>query len=304
MALSKKSRGFLAAIRIANLPGVASHTLTGGLVAMWLAAGNPDASTAVASMAIIAIAGVLLCLGGNLLNDWHDQAWDAKHRPERALPSGHFRPATFFALGVTSLVLAAAGAWFTGLGAGIVAIGIITCIAIYTRLHKRARWTVFPLALCRGLLPLLGAFALDPALPGTAAFWIVAAHGTALFLWTCGLSFDARGESTGGGVPSLLPWIPLAAAPWIVLPWVIVDAALPAILGLLPAVIWLAIVRGPLRHTAKQRVSALLAGLPLLDLAVLVPVVQLAAPGHPFVVMIPLAAFALGRILQRAASAT
>ena len=303
MAISTKTRSFLAATRVANLPGVASHTTTGGLLAWGLL---PSATSAPGIIiALAAVAGVLLCLAGNLLNDWHDHGWDSQHRPERALPSGHFQPATFFILGMTCLIAGVAMMFFVGVFAGLVALAIATCIAIYTRMHKHARWTVVPLALCRAFLPIMGALAIHGGIPtgGDPAWWILAAFATALFAWTCGLSLDARGESTGGAGPSLAPWLLLIAAPLIPLPWLAPQSTL-AWLGILPAVIWLVIVRGPLRHTAKQRVSALLAGLPLLDLVVLMPVLPVAAVQPSWVLWIPMLAFAFGRQLQRTAAAT
>lgn len=303
MAIPTKTRSFLAAMRVANLPGVASHAATGGLLAWWLL---PDLATPWPWFTIVlaAVAGVLLCIAGNLLNDWHDHAWDARHRPERALPSGHFRPATFFVLGTTALISGVAMMFFTGIFSGLMALAIATCIVIYTRMHKRALWTVAPLAMCRALLPWMGALAIHGGAPVASdpGWWIIAAFGTALFAWTCGLSLDARGESTGGG-PTLAPWLLLAAAPLFPLPWLVPQSALTWV-GLLPAMIWLGIVRGPLRHTAKQRVSALLAGLPLLDLIVLIPVYQIVAAQPSWTLWIPLLAFALGRQLQRAAAAT
>ena len=309
MTIPGKTRSFLAAARVANLPGVASHATTGCLLAWWLlpsVAGGPATTPwPWGTIALAAAAGVLLCIAGNLLNDWHDHAWDARHRPERALPAGHFHPATFFVLGSTSLIAGVAMMFFANASSGLVALAIAACVAVYTRMHKRALWTVVPLAMCRALLPWMGALAVHGGAPAfhDPGWWIIAAFGTALFAWTCGLSLDARGESTGGGGPALAPWLLLAAAPLIPLPWLTPRFPLPW-LGLLPAILWLGIVRGPYRHTAKQRVSALLAGLPLLDLAVLIPACHLAAAGHTWMSWIPLLAFALGRQLQRTAAAT
>ncbi len=292
-------------MRVANLPGVASHAASGGLLAWWLL---PTASHGAAwpPIMLAAAAAVLLCLAGNLLNDWHDQAWDAHHRPGRALPSGHFRPSTFLVLGMCGLLAGVALMFATGMLAGMAALFIAACVAIYTRLHKRALWTVVPLALCRATLPVMAAMAVVGSLPagGDMAWWIIVAHATALFAWTCGLSLDARGESTGDSAgPQAAPWFLLAAAPLIPLPW-LQPLSQVAWIGLLPAAIWLVIVRGPLRHTAKQRVSALLAGLPLLDLLVLLPASQSTSGQPVWILWLPLVAFAIGRGLQRIAAAT
>jgi 4-hydroxybenzoate polyprenyltransferase len=248
----------------------------------------------------IALSAVLLCMAGNLLNDWHDRAWDASHRPERALPSGHFRPETFLILGSALLFLGVAAMFCFGAQAGGVALGIAACIVIYTRCHKRTVWSVIPLAMCRALLPLMGTLAMVGA---AAVSPMVLALCAALFLWVCGLSLDARGESTGGARRSPVAWIFILAAPGL-LAVVLTVHSVFSWFELTPVALWLALVRGPFRHTAKQRVSALLAGLPLLDFMVLAPVWSATLNAPHGILWIPIAAFALGRFLQRAAAAT
>ncbi len=294
---TSKFRSFLAAARVANLPGVASHTFAGVFVAAMLA---PPANPLAWTIALIVPSGVLLCLAGNLLNDWHDRAWDARHRPERALPAGHFRPSTFLATGIVTGIGGIALAAAASAAAGAVALAIALCVACYTRWHKSSVWTIIPLAACRGLLPLLGAMAAAPGAPPAA----IVAGGLALGLAVAGLSFDARGESLR---PSATrpPW-------W---PRVLMIGAIPVAAGLgplaaipaaLPALAWVVFaIAGPPRLTAKTRVSALLAGLPLLDLPVLAHAHSAAPPMMATVALaVPAAAFFAGRILQRAASAT
>jgi len=304
MDSTSKIRSFLAAARVPNLPGVACHVITGALLASW----HLQSAQAIdwERLAISACAGVLLGLAGNLLNDWHDRAWDAKYRPERALPSGHFHPAIFLAIGIGALLLGVAVMFLLNPLAGTAALAIAVCVVIYTRCHKQTIWSVVPLALCRGLLPAMGALAAadGPLETGTPAWWLIVAFGAALVLWVCGLSLDARGESTGGARRSPLPWFLLLSAPMVLAFACVRISGLPWF-AVLPVVLWLALVRGPFRHTPKHRVSALLAGLPLLDFLVLASAwaVTPAAPPH-WILWIPLLAFALGRTLQRAASAT
>lgn len=303
---SSKTRSFLSAARVANLPGVACHVITGALLACWLmpddVAGFERAPWPL--IATAASAGVLLCMAGNLLNDWHDRAWDAEYRPERALPSGHFRAEMFLAIGSACLVLGVAAMFYLSAPAGGIALVIAVCVAIYTRSHKHTVWSVVPLALCRGLLPLMGALAMtESAVWGHPAWTLILALCGALFLWVCGLSLDARGESTGGSGRSLTAWMLILAAPLFVVT-VLLRNSLFSWVDVAPVALWLAMVRGPLRHTAKQRVSALLAGMPLLDFMVLAPAWN-AAVGAPLVILwIPMIAFGLGRMLQRAAAAT
>jgi 4-hydroxybenzoate polyprenyltransferase len=303
--LSPKTRTLLASMRIANLPGVASHVVAGGLLAWWLDPGGLGGDPPWPGIVWAAIAGVLLCVAGNLLNDWHDVEWDRRHRPERALPAGHFRPRTYWMTGAVCLLVGVAMMFSRGLSAGMVALGIAACVVIYTRVHKRTVWSVVPLALCRGLLPWMGAQAvLASDSHGSEHLWMTTAAGAGLFFWVCGLSLDARRESTGEARRSPLPLGLILLAP--VLPLAMAHLRYDAARGfeLLPALIWLCVVFGPLRHTAKQRVSGLLAGLPLLDF-ILVAILWNHSPGAPmFLLWLPLLAFASGRALQRLAAAT
>ncbi len=295
-----KTRSFLASARIANLPGVACHVITGALVAGWIAGATKDPQPiAWVGISTAALAGVLLCIAGNLLNDWHDRDWDATYRPERALPSGRFGPGMFLYGGLCNLLAGVLAMFSLDWRAGCVATAIAACIMIYTRFHKRTGWTVIPLAICRGMLPLMGALAIG----GDATSPVVLGLCGSLFLWTCGLSLDARGESTGAVMRASLAWSLLIAAPllsaWVVrpfdpLPWS----------ALAPVVLWLVMVRGPYRHSAKMRVSALLAGLPLLDFVVLATAWGEFPGLSPAILWIPFIAFGTGRLLQRAAAAT
>jgi hypothetical protein len=300
MPAISKTRSFLASARIANLPGVACHVITGALIAGWIAGASKDPEPIRwVTISIAAFSGVLLCIGGNLLNDWHDRDWDAKYRPERSLPSGLFSPGMFLYCGLCNLIAGVLAMFVLDWRAGSIAMVITACIAIYTAFHKRTGWTVIPLAMCRGLLPLMGAYAIaeDAGSP------LILGLCGSLFLWTCGLSLDARGESTGAMVRASLAWSLLLLAPllaaWAVRP---IDA-LPWT-ALAPVALWLVMVRGPYRHSAKMRVSALLAGLPLLDFIVLATVWGTLPGLSPVILWIPFIAFGSGRVLQRAAAAT
>ena len=90
-----KLRALLATLRIANAPSVVSNVFLGFMLGWiydrdyW----NP-ASMHWHEAAIACLAGLMLYFSGNLANDWFDRSWDAEKRPERALPSGLFRPAS------------------------------------------------------------------------------------------------------------------------------------------------------------------------------------------------------------------
>jgi hypothetical protein len=293
-------RSLGSSLRVANLPGVASHVWAG----LVLAGGSATAAGAWAGLLPLIPAGLLLCMAGNLLNDWQDREWDARHRPERALPAGHFQPLSYLVGGGLLLLGGLGLAGLCGWPALAVALGIAVCILVYTRWHKRTAWLVLPLALCRALLPLMAA----AAMPGPVAWSGPACLAAALFLMVAGLSLDARAESAGPArcrrAARALVWLAVLV---VALPGAPVAHA--AFVGLLPLCLWLVLAFSRYAHPLKARVSALLAGLPLLDLAILIPLVLASGEGTPppaaWLVTLPaLLAWATGRLLQRAAAAT
>ena len=300
---------------MANLPGVVSHVWTGILAAHVLLPGHTPQWNMFVHFSWLAACGVLLCVGGNLLNDWHDREWDARYRPERALPAGHYPPGRFLAAGLLCLLAALVIAAICHPLAAAVCVLIIVCIGVYTKWHKQSAWTVAPLALCRALLPLMAAIAvagMGSGLVGAPWFWLLLPTA-ALFLFVASLSLDARHESRPCGARhgwvarTMILIAPLAALGfWHGNLWPSVAIAL------LPVGIWLAQVFTRLREPVKARVSGLLAGLPLVDAAFVLPYPILVlfgtfAPWDSLAtasLVVPLAAFAAGRLLQRAAAAT
>lgn len=326
----------LATARIANLPGVVSNAWLGALLGgyLWRGTAQPLTGAEVAAALVLAAAAVLVYLSGSFLNDWADRGWDAAHRPERALPAGMFRPATFLAAAV---LLAAAGVglgFVADPGSGRACLLIAVLAAGYTLAHKRHPAALFALATCRGLLVVAGFLLVEPpaglpgvhpqpdggALPPQWAAWLphafVAAHALGVFAWTAGLSAIARFEALGrpparplAAAATALLCLPLAAMSC----WWIPFHPLAATLALLPLAAWLALALTVFRAPLRRRVSALLAGFPLVDMAAALPLaLALTPPGAtPFAapllaagLLVPAAAFALGRLLQRLASAT
>jgi hypothetical protein len=276
-------------------------------------------------------AGLCLYFSGNLANDWFDRKWDAKNRPERALPAGLFTPFSYLvAAGFLAINGLLAAATLTHL-ALYTAIAIIVLITLYTWLHKRTRWAVIPMGLCRAGLYGLGFFAIWPHAesfdahyrmsgPYAWSFWIyivgfLSAHAFGILIYIAGLSLAARYESIDDpphGMVLLsraMLFLPLAAMS----AWWVYWYPLPAIIGLIPFGAWLALSLTRYRRPVPVLVSALLAGIPLIDLIAAVPLsISLLAPDENLLeqpllfatILIPLVAFALGRLLQRVAPAT
>ena len=161
MSRPGKVRALLATLRIANAPSVVSNVFLGIVLGWivrfsWRGLALSDFDWGRASLACCG--GVLLYFSGNLANDWFDRHWDAEIRPERALPSGQFRPFSYL---IFSLLFAASGiliGFWLRLTSGYVALLICLLICIYTYFHKRAIWAVIPMGLCRAGLYFFGFF--------------------------------------------------------------------------------------------------------------------------------------------------
>lgn len=310
--ITEKLSALAATARIANVPSVAGNVSVGAFIA--LASGS---TTAPQRFPIAAAAGICLYLAGNFLNDRVDRHWDARHRPERALPRGTFTPALYSwmaaAFSLSGIGLAAEA----NLQCLPVATAIVALILLYTAIHKRSAWSVIPMGLCRGLLPLFGFLAcIDPARnTDTASLAWLAASGAALFCHVAGLSLSARHESASG---TSIPWPACglflaagcaAAAPaaWSLL----VSRALgtPAspstpLLATAAYVAWILLCHTRFRHPPARRVSMLLAGIPLVDCLAVLPFAGIMGTHHIALLWIPPLAFLAGLALQRLTPAT
>lgn len=325
-----KVRALLATLRIANAPSVVSNVWLGYMVG-WLAVWNwwdPNAM-AWGNAALACLSGVLLYFSGNLANDWFDRNWDARMRPERALPSGLFPPSAYL---ISAVILASAGiilAFFLNPMSGYSALFIVAAITIYTYFHKRAIWAVIPMGLCRAGLYFLGYFAtwlsfdqLDAA--GYDA-WSYALDkletpvilGFGLFSYIAGLSLSARYEGMADA-PQGPKVISLAM---LILPIPAMSSSymgyfpLFGIVGMLPFAAWLALCLTRFKKPVPRYVSALLAGIPLVDFIASAPIALGLSgslieqdlgdlPQLVALLAVPLAAFVLGRALQKLAPAT
>ena len=206
----------LATMRVANLPSVVSNVWLGVALGVFQWGQWPGLAT---DAVRLGLAGVLLCLAGNFLNDWHDRDWDARRRPERGLPRRLFPSALYLQIAVGCAVAGLLLAAWTGGKCLVVAALICACIAVYTKWHKHAIWSVVPLAMCRALLPVM-AMPLWPAFEESSApagvyffderclfhmradLWqhlhswsFLLTHASGPFCWTAGLSLVARYES-------------------------------------------------------------------------------------------------------------
>lgn len=153
---------------------------------------------------------------------------------------------------------------------GFVAGGIVFSITIYTLWHKRTTWAVVPMGMCRALLPVMGLLAIYPYIDRV---WPVAG---ALLCYIIGLSLSARYESMAEPPRR----VAVMARGFLLLAVVLVawgnrelclDRA-SSIGGALPYLVWTGFCLRFWRKPVSKLVSGLLAGIPLLDWMVLLPV--------------------------------
>ncbi|MBN8460470.1 MAG: UbiA family prenyltransferase [Verrucomicrobia bacterium] len=273
MAFSGKIRPLLASARVANLPTVVSNVWLGVAVAGWIGTFHGRNPPILTAAAWLIPAGAALYLGGNLLNDWKDREWDARHRPERALPAGVFLPTSYLLAGIALLAagigLALAFHPLSATAAAMIALAVVG----YTAWHKRHPASVALVAVCRALLPLLALAPLAATHSGFPA--ILALPSLAIFLHVAGLSARARHESAdhhrGSPTPAVAALV--SAGPLMAACVFLLAPDHPAII--LPALAVWAVwtLRAIARFSASpgKQVSALLAGIPLLDWVLLLP---------------------------------
>ncbi len=286
-------RALAATARLANLPSVISN------VSLGLILGHAQAIPA----AFALLSGAALYLSGGFFNDWADRDWDKRHRPERALPGGLFPPRVYLLLAIALAGIGLTTAAVTGPAALSIATLIAIFIGLYTWIHKQTALAVLPMALCRALLPALGL-----AATGAWEMWPAAAlAGAGLFAHVAGISWLARSESrpVQDSDIRLAPWLfPICAllmAAGCV--FVLKLPPLVCLVALLPYALWTGHAAMRRGMDTGARVSALLAGIPLVDWILLLPFF-FAVQSPSAALWLPPLAFAAGRFAQRLTPAT
>jgi 4-hydroxybenzoate polyprenyltransferase len=225
--------------RAGNFPSVTSNVLA----ALVLSAGNGPAWPGLSALAIAILLGCLVYAGGATLNDVADAAFDARHRPERAIPQGIIGRGVAAGLGAIELATGLALLVWAGASA-VFALALGAIILAYDWLHKRWSGSVVLMAGCRVFLALTLASLPGHAVGPAFGFWVAG-----LFSYIVVLSVLARAEyqpgapaGRGRAIGKLLAFIPLLDA-----------TALLATGALLPALACAAMI--PLGRLA-QRLAA------------------------------------------------
>lgn len=319
MSRFKKLQAMAASARLANVPSVVSNVWLGCALAV---AGTSigDDRRFLGQVGMLLLAGVSLYLAGNFINDWADRGWDAAHRPERALPRGLFPPHLYLIVAVCCGLLGLGAAVAVHPWCLVLALGIVLNIIVYTRIHKYTAWAVIPMGLCRALLPVMGAlgFGRPEDFSGwpTVAVVVLAPISAGLFCHLAGLSQSARNESLAERATGEMGYAPLlfAAAAALMFAWTWLACPAPVglrMMGLLPYGLWITYCLTVARRPVSRQVANLLAGIPLVDWIVLLPVaLAMRNDGRSptyltaLCLLVPPLAFVAGKLLQRLAPAT
>lgn len=276
--------------RVSNLPTVWTNVLAGAALV------SQDLDWVILITSAIAIS--LLYIAGMFLNDVFDLEWDRKHQSVRPLVSGEANVNEVAGLSVVFMATAIVLVLFAAAGGRVViatlsALGLIALIVLYDWKHKQ--WPVSPwiMGACRLMVYLTSA-----AIVGVWN-WQVLAAGLCLLGYIAGITYLARAEHLNA-LNSYWPLILLLLPPGFALylgfddiwSWVLVAALL----------VWLIraarfLMPGKKRKV-PQAIGALLAGIALIDTAILVALQQY------LLAYIAAGAFALCLLAQRKVSPT
>jgi hypothetical protein len=285
--LARKLRTALVLGRVSNLPTVWSNLLAG-----WLLAGGGDRPFV---MAALLLGGSSLYVGGMFLNDFCDAGFDSEYRRERPIPAGLVSRR---AVGLSAALWLVIGVFFLALlgwkTAGF-AVLLLAVIILYDVFHKKIAWSPLLMAACRFLLYLVAASATAATIPPRVLLAAAALAG-----YVAGITYLARGESRPHGRspwPLILLLLPLVNAFATFHP---PDISLKILYALYGIFFW-AWLLVPLWHGTNRSVgrvvAGLLAGIVLVDLLAVAPVLGFGAIGF-------LLLFGLALLLQRSIPAT
>ncbi len=268
--------------RVSNLPTVWTNVLAGSVLA-----GGAWQSWRTAT-ALVAMS--LSYVGGMYLNDYFDRAIDARERPGRPIPAGDISAAAVAAIGFAMLTAGIAALAVTGTAAAAIGLVLAALIVAYDLLHKGNPVSPVMMGGCRTLVYLGAAAAISGDVPG---FVVIA--GLALLAYVAGLTYAARQESLDR-VGNLWPLVVLSAPMVVALPafvqgpWSI--AIYLMLIGWTGWAIYL-LARRPVPGAVPRAVGALIAGISLVDAALL------ASVGAIVPAAIALAGFGATVVLQR-----
>ena len=279
--------------RISNLPTVWTNVLAGALLA--------GGTLLDARVPLLMVVLSMFYVGGMFLNDAFDRDFDARHRPDRPIPSGQVSARQVFGIGFGLLAAGLAGvAWMGreaedgGWRAVASGLALVAAIVVYDAHHKGNPLSPLVMGLCRVFVYTTAAYSLAAALPA-AVVWAAGA----LLCHLIGLTYIAKQEHLDR-LDKLWPLgflaVPVVYGVWLArdqslawLPWLAYVAVLVHALSLL---------RRRARGDVPRAVVLVIAGMSVLDAVVL------AGAGHAVAAALAAAAFGLTLALQRWVSGT
>jgi len=304
--------------RVSNLLTVWSN-----LVAGWILA--ESGSETFARLGVLIAGGSSLYIGGMFLNDYCDATFDARYCPQRPIPSGKIsRTAVgwiaglWFMIGLACLAL-------LGIATTAMALLLVAAILLYDFHHKNVPWAPLIMGLCRALLYMVAFAAVrgfDVVLQARY-FWPQFLLAGTLGFYVAGITYFARGESRPKkptrwalglvfmpvlvqfglhlAFPSPIPFSSYFQAwPWeFWFPWYLWEESwIPYCLLFLGWISWLLVPFWRGKKTSVRRlVSGMLAGIILVDMIAVAPVLGGQAP-------LLLLLFPVALLLQRIIPAT
>ena len=190
--------------RVSNLPTVWTNTLAGVVLA--------GAAPGPAAMLGLLLAMSLYYVAGMFLNDAFDRGFDARHRPERPIPSGCVSAFTVFTAGFGMLAVGLVLLTWLGFtlqgsdGGQALLAGLVLAAAIvfYDWYHKQNSLSPVVMGFCRMMVYVAVAFAVTAEPP--AAVYLL---GGLLLAYLIGLTYIAKQEHLGR-LSSLWPLVFLA----------------------------------------------------------------------------------------------
>lgn len=209
-------RALMELLRVPNLFTAAADVAMGVLFVTSLV----DANDTLA-LALLVGASCLLYAAGVVLNDVFDMPLDARHHPERPIPSGRMSFGLARALGWLLLLAGVTSAWTAAAvvgqwGPGLVALLLAGCIVLYNALLKATPLGPVVMGGCRSLNVLLGMSIL--ATPWQLQHGLVAG---AIGVYIAGITWFARTEAQRSRR------LPLALGALVMLAGIVLLALLP-----------------------------------------------------------------------------
>lgn len=196
-----KWRSYLLLSRVSNLPTVWTNVLAAAVVAV--------RSPSRVAVVHVAVAASLFYVGGMFLNDACDHRFDARHRPDRPIPSGDVSLSRTFLIGFT--LMASGEAWLAVAGfssALMWGAALATTIAVYDFWHKGNPIGPLIMGACRGLVYVLAA----AAIAGDVSLRVIAA-ALAMTAYVIAVTAVAKtGPRHGWTIPWLIAGISLVDA--------------------------------------------------------------------------------------------